>query len=230
MSYSRRKLMLPYNYVIGGADLNRVHNIKDLGVTFDKKLTFKEHIHETTSRAMKQLGFITRVSSNFKDPETYLHLFCTYVRPILEYAAIIWSPRYEIDIQAIETVQNRFLKYIYFKKHREYPPHSSYEHIRVEFGIFKLYHRRTAYSLCFLHKLINNGIICPALLSRVNLYIPDRRVRQKLITFDTKLKGSYIGKICSIYNNVAPHLHSGIFDTQKTIFLREVKGAILKLN
>lgn len=39
-----------------------------------------------------------------------MKIFVTYVRPIVEYAAIIWSPYLVKDIMLLETVQRRFTK------------------------------------------------------------------------------------------------------------------------
>jgi len=38
--------------------------------------------------------------------------FCTYVRPLLEFASLIWSPGYSYLIESIEKVQRRFTKQI----------------------------------------------------------------------------------------------------------------------
>jgi len=39
-----------------------------------------------------------------------MHAFLVYVRPIVEYNSIIWSPSTPRDIDAVESVQRRFTK------------------------------------------------------------------------------------------------------------------------
>jgi len=36
--------------------------------------------------------------------------FIVYVRPLLEYNSVVWSPYYKQDIETIERVQRRFSK------------------------------------------------------------------------------------------------------------------------
>ncbi len=38
--------------------LHREHKVKDLGVWFDEKLSFKEHIHDKINKAYMMLGII----------------------------------------------------------------------------------------------------------------------------------------------------------------------------
>ena len=40
--------------------INNSQFVKDLGVTFDSKLTFNHHIYEITHRATKILGILSR--------------------------------------------------------------------------------------------------------------------------------------------------------------------------
>ena len=50
--------------------------------------------------------FISKNSFNLK------LAFCTYVRPIVEYASQVWSPYIQKDIDLLENVQRRFTKSI----------------------------------------------------------------------------------------------------------------------
>jgi len=38
------------------------------------------------------------------------YAFIVYVRPLLEYNSVLWSPYYKQDIEVIERVQRRFSK------------------------------------------------------------------------------------------------------------------------
>ena len=103
----------------GSNNLERVQSFKDLGVIFDKELSFNEHIYDKINMAYKILGIIRR---NFNDmyPSTFLLLYKSMVRSHLEYAGVVCSPHHKISIRAIEKVQKRATKLIVSWKHLKY--------------------------------------------------------------------------------------------------------------
>ena len=56
-------------------------------------------------------------------------LFATYVRPVLEYNSVIWSPRNKGDIECIEKVQRQFTKRLPGLKHLTYGQRLKYVHL-----------------------------------------------------------------------------------------------------
>jgi len=68
-----------------GVVLEHVNSIKDLGVTVDSELTFKEHIYDKINKAYQMLGIINR---NFKNLDTLplIVLYKALVRSQMEYA------------------------------------------------------------------------------------------------------------------------------------------------
>jgi hypothetical protein len=57
----------------------------DLGITFDRSLTFQTHIEKVTCKALKLLGFVKRISAEFKLSISLKTLYCSFVWPVLEY-------------------------------------------------------------------------------------------------------------------------------------------------
>jgi len=47
------------------------------------------------------------------NPEVLVKALCTYVRPILEYYTLVWSPHHIGLVDKIENVQRRFTKRIF---------------------------------------------------------------------------------------------------------------------
>ena len=47
-----------------------------------------------------------------RDIATLVRAFTTYVRPILEYGSVIWSPYHVNEIDKVENVQRRYTKRI----------------------------------------------------------------------------------------------------------------------
>lgn len=157
MSFSRRReTNLEYfNYNINGSPLMRINSIRDLGVVFNSKLSFENHVHNITSSAYKTLGFISRSLNKFKQIGTYMTLYNSYVRSILEYASSIWCPHSDNHITTIERVQKRFTRTIFRKFHYPYEKY----HVRlIRLGMLSLENRRILNDELTLYK-IKNGII-----------------------------------------------------------------------
>ena len=92
---------------------------KDLGVIFDNNLSFDKHINAKICKANQIHGVLKRNLLN-PDPDTVIDLYKTLIRPHLEYANSIWSPRYKRQSIAIEKVQRRITKSIYLLKDLPY--------------------------------------------------------------------------------------------------------------
>ena len=84
---------------------------KDLGVTFDSKLSFDQHIQTIVSKANQMLGLIKRTFS-YIDKDMFCKLYKALVRPHLEYANIIWHPHLKRQSVKIEKVQRRATKLV----------------------------------------------------------------------------------------------------------------------
>ena len=72
--------------------------------TIDKKLSWLPHMINITNKANQTLNFLKRNLSNCSaqvKASTYLTLVC----PQMEYAAAVWDPYYQTDIQRLEKVQ-----------------------------------------------------------------------------------------------------------------------------
>jgi hypothetical protein len=111
--------LLPVDYNIKGVEIERVNTIKDLGVTFDTKLKFEDHIQEKINKASSILGIIKRNFLNISE-FAFVTLYKSLVRSHLEYANTVWSPYRKEDIFKLERVQMRATKLIHGLKHLSY--------------------------------------------------------------------------------------------------------------
>ena len=82
---------------------------KDFDVNVDPELKFSKHIEIQVNKANKILGLIQR-SYKYMDKEMLKNVFIALVRPHLEFANMVWSPRLTKDIKLIEGVQRRATK------------------------------------------------------------------------------------------------------------------------
>ena len=95
-------------------------------------------------------------------------LYNCFVRSKLEYCSLIWSPIYNKHIGELESVQRKFLKYLYFKTEGVYPPRGiCQQELLTRFEVDSLYIRRCKIAVTFLYKLLHNMIDCSSLLAQV---------------------------------------------------------------
>jgi len=94
ISYGR--VTCKYDYEIKNTKLERIDKIKDLGVVFDSRLKFADHIKEKVKKANSILGLIKRNFNNMPC-NAGVTLYKSLVRSHLEYAEVVWSPHYKKD-------------------------------------------------------------------------------------------------------------------------------------
>ena len=84
-------IIIFYNYNIHNTVLKETNTIKYVGVHIDDKLTWKSHVNTIVAKANSVKGFL---SWNFKHcpPSVKNKCYQTLIRPVLEYASIVWSP------------------------------------------------------------------------------------------------------------------------------------------
>jgi len=177
MSFSRSRSPLLLNYYLNNTLLHRVFENIDLGVTFDTTLSFNRHYLNISKKASSILGFITRTCKDFSNPITLKTLYFSLVHSTLEYNSIIWSPSANIHTQYLESIQNRFLRFLSYKCNIPRLPHSPYNPLLSTLNMSSLAVRRNILDFKFLFKLVNGYIDCPELLSFINLYVPQRQIR-----------------------------------------------------
>ena len=95
----------------GTFEIKSVEAEKDLGVVFDKNLTFSTHIDASIKKANQALGTIKRTFSEI-NAKIFLPLYKSMVRPHLEYCQEVWSPWRKEKIRDIEKVQRRATKMV----------------------------------------------------------------------------------------------------------------------
>ncbi|RLU15201.1 hypothetical protein DMN91_012195, partial [Ooceraea biroi] len=159
---------------LSGTTLIKVDSIRDLGVTFCSDLSFKKHIETITNNALGRLGFVNRACKFFSNVGTLRLLYCSLVRPLLEYASIVWAPYLVYQCDMIERIQHRFLRRVSFRLLRpmNFFDHD-YDYLHRELGLLSLRDRRTQADLVFVRNIISGRIDCPDLLECIGLHVPE---------------------------------------------------------
>ena len=107
---TNKKNIIRFQYLIQNNIIKEIQQARYLGVTFNNKLTWSDHIKSICSKANSVIGFLRR--NLHKCPvKTKSALYLSLVRPILEYAATIWAPYHHSDIYQLEAVQRRAARF-----------------------------------------------------------------------------------------------------------------------
>lgn len=208
ISFTRRKNPIIWNYNIRGEQIDRVAVIKDLGVHLDTKLSFREHYSITIAKANRNLGFIFRISSEFRDPHCLRALYYSLVRSVLEYASVVWSPYTGIWTSRIEAVQSRFIRYaLRFLPWRDPATLPPYQNRCRLLGMDTLQRRRQLERVLFVQKLLIGSIDAPNILSQININVVSRSLRHTdFLRLDLRRtdygQNEPIRVMCSLFNRV----------------------------
>lgn len=121
MTFSRVHNPLHVEYLLGSELINRVYTVKDLGVIFDPRLNFHEHMRLLTTDSYRRLGFVIRNMREFDNPKAIKLVYMALVRSKLETASIVWNPHESTYALLLEKVQKAFLRFLYKKLFGYYP-------------------------------------------------------------------------------------------------------------
>ena len=210
MHISRKKLLSHTRYTLDGQPLKQ-----DLGITVSSDLSWSKHIEITAAKANKTLGLIKRICRDIHDPTTRRFLYCSLVRPKLEYASNVWSPNTIKYRSVIQNVQRRATKFIL-----NYPKNMSYPERLVETNLLPLEFRREMSDLQPLYKakmgLISMDINKYLLIST---YEPGYKSRRNynvnnfhfvLKHKQNYFKNSFFVRSASLWNNLPIELKSHV--------------------
>lgn len=99
------------NYTLNQQVIKRVESIKYLGVVLTSNLKWESHINAVVNKAMRTLGLIKHTLFN-ADVKIKLLAYKTLCRPLLEYASASWDPYLKKDVESLEMVQKRAVRFI----------------------------------------------------------------------------------------------------------------------
>lgn len=178
ISFHRKKLPVLFDYQINFTSLSRVKEIRDLGVLFDEKLDFSSHIECLIAKACSLLGFVLRVCWDFDDPATLKAVYFAHVRTVLEYCCVVWYPNHQIYIDKIESIQKRFLLFMFNKfgylRCIQFAP---YDFKRKLLEIESLAARRKNTCIYFMFDMLSGRIDSSPLMSLIDINVPPRSIR-----------------------------------------------------
>ena len=110
-------------------------------------LSPSDHVCDIAAKAHKRASLIHRCFVS-RNTDLLVRAFKVYVRPLLEYNSVIWSPSTIYDIETIERVQRRFTK-------RLHGLHSLPYKLRLQcLNLQSLEHHRLLTDLIWCYKIV----------------------------------------------------------------------------
>ena len=133
--------------------VNALSHIKYLDVTIDSQLSWNGHIKATTKKANAVKGFLHQ---NISSCSTRIKLNCykSLVRPILEYAAVVWAPHTLSAITFIEKIQRYATRFIC----GDYSRYSSVTEMLQSLSLPTLSQQRDIAKIIFLYKILHQVV------------------------------------------------------------------------
>ena len=107
---SHKRNTIKHEYNLHGHIIKAVTAAKYLGVTITSDLKWNRHIGSAATKANRVLGFLRR-NLKVKSSSLKEKAYKTLVRPSMEYAASVWDPYTDNNINRLEMVQRRAARY-----------------------------------------------------------------------------------------------------------------------
>lgn len=152
-----------HKYFVNSVEIKPRDSIRDLGIIVDTKLSFVNHINQTSNSALLKCRQILR-SFRSKSPEFYFKLFNVYIRPVLEYGCELFPPNSTELAKKLESPLRFFSKCVFQRCNLSY---SSYSSRLSQFNLLSTHHRRVLQILRTFHKIISSEYHFPSLSSFV---------------------------------------------------------------
>jgi len=91
LSVSRERIQSERTYLVNGTPIARSHEVKDLGVIFDRKLNFAAHFDAMVLNSRRMLGMGRQFARRFRNPQMTMNIFSSYYLPAIEFGHLFWT-------------------------------------------------------------------------------------------------------------------------------------------
>ena len=205
----KRTTQTLFDYRIDGELIRQETQFKDLGVTFDQKMTFNSHVDIICRKSRQMMGFVLRNSTEFKSPETVVALFKSLARSSLEYASPIWNPTNMTQTNQIERVQHKFIKILARRYYNDSSFLTDYQWYEERLNLPSLKLRRIILDVNFAIKSFNKQIDSSTYIDLFNFRVPSRTTRQNQVF---SLNASRINGRVSVMNRIMQNFNDHVND------------------
>jgi len=155
------------NVMYNNVRVNYMQSVKILGVTFEKKLNFREHIKDLCKTLSWKISIMHR-ARNYLPQSIRLKLYYAHVQSHLYYANIIWVSASTSTLSPLFLLQKRAIRIV-----ANVPYRSHTDTIFRHLGVIKI-HDVFNYKLCLLLKNMNARLFN---LLELNTYVSSYNTR-----------------------------------------------------
>ena len=111
LTITNKRTPIIYPYMMNNVLIPRVEQHDYLGVTLDRRLSWKPHITKVCTKANRTLGLVKR-TLHAAPKQVRKVAYETLVRPSLEYATCAWSPHTQASNKKVEKVQRIAARFV----------------------------------------------------------------------------------------------------------------------
>ena len=140
-------------YQLDNQILKQVETNPYLGVTLEQNLGWSHHLDLIAKKANSSLGMLRR-NLKFCPESCRLTAYVSLVRSLLEYSAVVWDPTTQKDIDKLEGIQRRSVRFIKQDYLTRKP--GTMTNMLKSLNLSPLYERRKNLRLQFLYKIIDD--------------------------------------------------------------------------
>ena len=103
---------------IDNIEIERVNEIKFLGVIIDSKLSWKSHIQYITAKIAKSIAILHKVKHLINQSSLYT-LYCSFILPYITYCVEVWGNTYKTNTETGFKLQKKAIRIINNRTNRE---------------------------------------------------------------------------------------------------------------
>lgn len=168
-------------YFVGRERIRKEEQVRDLGVCFDKQMTFKHHIQRTTQKATAAVHTARRFVTEIKAPHLIIQVARTYILPVTEYCAPVWTHHRVGEENELEKIQKIYTRIALSRpQNHNHPNYINYEARRRQLRLPTMRERREIAVIVLLRRLHRKEINCE-FLRRILLKYRNRRTSARRI-------------------------------------------------
>ena len=156
MSVFRSRSPVVKDYFLYNQTLEAVQRHPYLGVLLSNDLRWISHVDKIAKKGNSSLAFVKRNLFACSE-ETKRTAYVSLVRPHLEYASAVWDPYRQNQVEKLEAIQNRAVRFI----KRDYSYNTSVSDLKKSLSLGLLSERRKFHRLQIFHKSVYNNIALP---------------------------------------------------------------------
>ena len=160
---TRKRSPIKISYTMMDKELKTMDHHPFLGVNLASGLECKHHIKQITGKAQRTLNFLQR-NLHRCPQKVHEQAYMALVRPTLEYAATVWDPYRQKEINSLERVQRKAMRFIT----KKYSRRDSVSTLISDLGLPTLQQRKLTSKLAMFYKIHHQEVAVEIL----NHYVP----------------------------------------------------------